>query len=510
MAIRVTQNMLYASSVSGMNRTLSDLMESNIQSASQLKINRPSDDPAGAGKVITLKATLKSMEIHQDNITAAQGWLSTADAILSSEGSVTTLLNRIKTLAQQISSGTYTAQNREQVSYELREDFKQLINIANSDYNGKHIFSGTKTDSPAFVMGLGVTCIDSGTGLDAVNFTASGSTDHTVIIQATSSGQADSATYRWTSDRGTTWHDVDPADIEIIDGKLRINAGDSGVSVFLDDPAAQVNAVNPDNIHSGDNGTWMYVRPTAIYQGDDNDAQVTLPYGSGTNTAAEVSAEGNFTRDVSVRIDDNDGTTVTYSYSLDDGSTWTQCKTPANAPMKMYVPGGYLNLDNQPASGEQYIIHPHRADINFAISSTDSITVNLVGKDVFGGIYKNPATGEYEVVENGGNIFEVVGDLIAAAETNSQQGVQEALAKLNDCMSVVLTKAAMVGGRENRLTMTASALSLRQFSEEDSLSKTQDVDFTELSTKLAMQQVAYNSVLKSSSMVMQMSLLNFL
>ena len=35
-----------------MNKSLADYMESNLQSSSQKKINRPSDDPTGAGRVL--------------------------------------------------------------------------------------------------------------------------------------------------------------------------------------------------------------------------------------------------------------------------------------------------------------------------------------------------------------------------------------------------------------------------------------------------------------------------
>ncbi len=42
------------------------------------------------------------------------------------------------------------------------------------------------------------------------------------------------------------------------------------------------------------------------------------------------------------------------------------------------------------------------------------------------------------------------------------------------------------------------------------MSAVEDVDFSELMTRLAQEQLIYNSVLKSSSMIMQMNLSNFL
>lgn len=508
MALRITQSMIYNSSVSGMNRTLSALMDSNIQSASQLKINKPSDDPAGAAKVISYRATLNNISIYQDNIKEATGWLSTADKILSSEGSVQTILTSIKSIAEQGATGTYTAENREQMSYELRQLFEQLITVANTSYNGSYIFSGQKTGTQAYAAALGVSCTDSSGALDGVRMTAAGGTDYTVLFQATGSGSASTATWRYTTDGGNSWVDVPASDVSLnADGSVSITGGGVSLNLGTDAP---VTAVDAGNLNSTNNGTWLYVRPTAVYQGDDTDTQVVIPYGSTTNTAADVAASGSFARDVTIRIDGTAGGQIQYSYSADDGSTWTSGSTSSGSPARLFVPGGYLDLANAPLTGEQYVIHPHRADISLAISETDSITVNIVGKEIFGGLYTNPATGETEVVRNRGNIFEIVGNLISAAETNSQQGMQEALTALTDAMNVVLTKAAVVGGRENRLVMASSVLTTRQIAEEDALSAVEDVDVSELMARLAQQQVAYNSVLKSSSMIMQMSLVNFL
>jgi flagellar hook-associated protein 3 FlgL len=194
---------------------------------------------------------------------------------------------------------------------------------------------------------------------------------------------------------------------------------------------------------------------------------------------------------------------------------------------------------NDGVEGMQFVIHPHKADVNFQIGETSQITVNMIGKDVFGGLYNypgdlikkssgnayvDPVSGEYvyndRAVPVGSenpdykdgipNMFETVGDLICALECNSQDGVQKSLEKIKDVMNHILSKAAEVGGRENRLTATRSALLMRRYSEEDRLSQTEDVDLLELEVKLAQQQTAYNAVLKSTSMIMQLGLVNFL
>lgn len=614
MALRITQGLMYNSFVSNMNRNLGNLMESNIQSSSQKKVNRPSDDPLAAGRILASRSTLDRLDGYEENINMAMGWLNLADNTLGSgDGSVLNVLSRIKVLAEAMATGSVSAENRLETSYEVRGHFEQLISLANAKYAGSNIFGGHRTDQPAYVQGLAVTCLDAiDDSIADARFHVEGALDRTMIIQPVNSGNADSVQYRYSMDGGTTWQEVDnviPNDPEA--DFCTIEAG--GVRVQFTTVAADGRPVHvtgvrptgvvdegPDSPHSNDNGTWIYVRPTAVYQGDDHDTQVVSGYGAtvsatasgtfasdvslkivsvdidpstgqeiinytvdngatilhsdpgslsldipgggaldlkskpaagmsfdvnamtmtvtGTGTTVSGEAEGYFTRDIAVRIDSAPtGGAIKYSYSVDDGNNWIQATAPAGSS-SLPVPGGYLTLSGEPGAGMQFLVHPHRADINYQIGDDDSIAVNMIGKDIFGGYYDYPGDRDADgkliknpvPVTGQANLFETVGDLLAALETNSQQGVQEALEKLDDVMALVRTRVAEVGGRENRLISSQGSLIMRQYSEEDRLSDIEDVDVTELMTRLSQQQIAYNSVLKSSSMIMQMSLVNFL
>ena len=509
MAIRVTQGIMYNSFVSNMNKSLGAYMESNIQASSQKKVNRPSDDPFNAGRILNTRSTLSTLSIYEENMGQAMGWLSLADSIVGSgNGSVQNVLTRLTELAEQGSSESYDGENREQIAFELRQLYEQLVNLANTKFDGKHIFSGQKTDKPAYVQGLAVTCYDADSddpaSISSADFHVEGAASKTVLLQATSTGPAGSATYRYSEDGGKSWKDATVTDNSPEAGQCVIQAG--GVSVRVSDSSKIVTEVDQKDESRTDNGTWMYIRPTAIYQGDENSNQVVASYGSNVTGTAD----GHFARDVAVRVESVNGNEVVYSYSVDDGSNWIQTKTPLGSPLS--VPGGYLTLSGTPAAGDQFQIHPHRADIKYQIGDNESITVNMIGSDIFGGLYDYPQDGVGYPVPVGGqaNLFEVVGNLVAAAETNSPDDMGKAVEDLKAVMQVVLTRAADIGGRENRLTVSNGALVMRTFSEEDNLSQMEDVDVTELMTKLAQQQIAYNSVLKSSSMIMQMSLMNFL
>jgi len=241
--------------------------------------------------------------------------------------------------------------------------------------------------------------------------------------------------------------------------------------------------------------------------GDDHDTQTTQQYGA---ALPDLNADGYFTRDISIRVTSSNALEdIQYSYSLDNGSTWIKATAPENSK-QLAIPGGYIKTDGGAfIQGQEFLVHPRRAEINFEISSSQTITVNNVGKEIFGGIYQEPFT-EYPVTVGGINLFDTVGKLIGYCETNDQNGIQLCLDELTECLKLVTTRLADVGGRENRLQVAYETAIIREMSEDSARSVIEDADAITLMTKLAQQQLAYNTVLKSSSMIMQMSLMNFI
>ena len=610
--MRVTQRMMYNNFISNMQSTLGAYMESNIQGASQKKINRPSDDPAGMALVLNARRNIDCTTQFQRNVDTAEGWLKLADSTLTQ---VSTTITMVKELAEQAATGTMTAENRLQVATQLRQLFGQMLNLSNTQFEGKSIFAGHKYDAPAYGEALSVTTMDA--NLQNVNFDVTGKTDRSIMLVFNTSGrinsdaaQADNLDYQWSNDGGATWQT----------GTLA--AGQNTVSmngVTLNIPnGTSVTARNPNEDIGGKNGSMLYIRPTAVYNGDDQgaapaatmqgtqagltanvqgkfatpvliqtqssvdlstpgsalayqystdngltwnvgtatvpdpanrsltlnvggasltlDAQPpanpVIPNGASFNLEprrADVmggspdlvpNVQGTFNSNVVVRLDSDvdvtgPGNVLNYSYSTDNGTTWirasTQTPTPANNSVRLPVPGGYMDLnvpvfsaDTTLRAGTQVIIHPDRADLNFEIMKDSYISVNSVGTNIFGGLYGGKPTPDGDQ-----NLFEVIGNLIAYTENNNQQGVQECLAALTKAQQKVLTEDARIGGLENRLSLAKDVLSFEKLDQEERLSYTEEVDLMELLTKLAQQEMAYNTVLKSSSMIMQLNLTKF-
>ncbi|EPR41708.1 flagellar hook-associated protein 3 [Desulfovibrio sp. X2] len=519
--MRVTQQMMYGNFLLYMNNNLSDLMESNLQSSSQKRINRPSDDPVGTARVLDLRTSLSGIATYQKNIDTAKGWLNLADTTLLQ---VSDVITQAKGIAEQAATGTLSKENREQISYQARQLFEQLVSLANTSYDNKSIFAGHKVDKDAFAERLWATASDN--SLDNGGWTIEGSADKTVLVQFTDTAAASggsvsnigSATlgYRYSTDGGQTFTSVN-GPIPVSGGKALLNLG--GVKMTLD-AGTQVTTTSISNPND-DRGTWFWVRPTAQYMGDDKDSASVDEYG--TQTIAGQ-ATGSFPGNVTVRIDSGGGSLlgpILYSYSMDNGNTWTTGNIMASGVSSnaatLVVPGGILTLSsnggNTLFAGDQFVIHPRMADIKLRIAVSEEISINNVGKDIFGGVYQDPNASNASLVfgnDAAKNLFDVMGRLVGYLETNNQTGIQGVLEDLDKAHSQVLNQAANVAGRENRLTVAGNVLSSLKLNDNERLGSVEDIDLGELLTKMAQQQLAYETVLKSSSMIMKMTLTNYL
>ncbi|MBQ9406538.1 MAG: flagellar hook protein [Desulfovibrio sp.] len=517
MSLRVTQNVMYRTMMGQMQKSLSAYMESNEQGSTQKKINRPSDDPAGMYRVLMTRNDISATTQYQSNVDMAKGLLTLADNVLGTQ--VSTVLTELKSLAEQASTGSYTAENRKQMGFEARQLFSQFINLANTEFEGKSIFAGHIYDSKAFEEGLGLCSWDENwnAAIESGEYLVEGACDTSLVIQFTQDGVlSDLPSYRWSDDGGETWHDgtITTDNVQLALGRntsvagARLDLG-NGVQVTMKADLA-VQAADVDAGPGADNGTLVYVRPQALYQGDDSDTlEVTVLGDSGVT----ASAAGTFGSNMLVRLDsDADLTaadaTVSYSYSTDSGSSWVPAtaSTTGNSTLHLLVPGGYVDVEGESvAEGAQVLVRSHRGEFNLEVMKGSYISLNNVGKDIFGGEYDGKP--ELPAEED---LFGMVGDFVAYLENNNQEGCQRTLARIDSVQQHILTECARIGGMENRIETISDVLSFQKVDQQERLSYTEDIDLTELLTKLTQQQLTYQTVLQSSSKIMQMNLANYL
>lgn len=552
MAIRITQQYMYSSMLNGMQSSLGKYMESMEQGSTQKQINRPSDDPAAFYRILTTRDSIDETKKYLTNINEAKGWLELTDSTLTN---LTTLMGSIKALMNQASTDC-TAAERQIMADEAWQMFGQILNLSNTEFNGNQLFAGHKYNESAFEKGLAISVSmmdDTKPGdedyetsakkawtdlISAGHVSVSGNSDKAIAVQflddgvIKENGANQDLSYRWSSDGGKTWQTATMAA-----GSDKITVG-SGVEIdfsgmiageSLDISAAEKTG---EGEFSTEDGTAFFVKPTGIYQGDTGNPppQISISNTTPGSTGAVgmvVEAEGSFGSNVLVRFDgvkQPDGSfgnipltgndEFAYSYSTDNGATWVTAygKSTGQQPLRLPVPGGYIDVDATNANngdtieaGTQVLIHPRRADLGYEVLKDTYIDVNRVGTEIFGGYYDDKPT-----LSDDTNLFNIMGDFIAALEFNNQEGCQEAYSKLSTCLEYVTTQTSRTGALENRVSLAYDVNTSTLLSQEEVLSGTEDIDLTELLSKLTQQQTTYQTVLMSSSMIMNMGLMNYL
>ncbi len=547
--MRVAQRTMYRSFISNMNKNLSDYMDSNIQSATQKRINKPSDDPVGMARVLAYRSSIARNEQYISNSKDAAAQLASTDSALLQ---TSTILSRMLEKANQIATETVTKENRLQTASELRELFGQLLNLSNTNFNGSHLFAGHKTDQPAYQEGLGITTMDEALtgasrndGTKGVPWEISGSADRTIMVRFATDGVIGNdpndptniptdIEYEFSKDGGETWvtKTLAAGDTTLeLDG-VTVNIPTAGpqnkdlvrnIEVKAYDPSLDIKGEhdNKDNSISRTNGTVLFIRPTAYYQGDDNDPPPLVDqYGPSKVDSAD--AYGNFSSDVRIRLDETvtmgAAGKVNYSYSLDNGVTWVSTTADTRAgssTLRLQAPGGYLDVTPQAGerleAGQQFVVRPRRANQGIEIAEGEFLSVTNCGKDIFGGMY-TPAGASAPIPAEGGdkNIFEVLSNLIAWAETGPSDGCGESVAAVKTAIEALQTSNARVGGKEQRVSLNVTILESHHDDQVTRMSAIEDANLTELLTRLAQQQMAYQSILQSSSMIMQLNLTKYI
>jgi len=111
------------------------------------QINRPSDDPSGTRKVLGLRTEELQLQQFLDNTATAKEQINITSGTLES---IEELFAKIRELTVQANNDTLGRSERETIANELDELTESVLQYANTENNGRYIFSGTKTLTAAF------------------------------------------------------------------------------------------------------------------------------------------------------------------------------------------------------------------------------------------------------------------------------------------------------------------------------------------------------------------------
>lgn len=259
--MRISTSQIFSNSLNQMNSALSDVSKLNTMTSTQKKINAPSDDPEGMGKIMELSSYYSTLSGYVDNCGTAGDALSQADEalVLASEQ-----ITAAKELAEQGATETYTEEELAMMAIEMASYLDSLLTVANSQAGSDSLFAGDDLGDNAYEMGLGVTLTnDALTDADFASF--DGEIDGTVWVQFDSDGTigTDALDYSYSTDNGETWTTA-----TLAAGDTTLVLGDAEVEMTT---GTAVTAADGDG-----NGSFFYLREAAVYTGGDDALTVSI------------------------------------------------------------------------------------------------------------------------------------------------------------------------------------------------------------------------------------------
>src|SRR5580704_2475284 len=135
---------------------LSDLFQQQAQEQTYIqqlatgkRVNEPSDDPAAAAADVENQSLQGQTDQYLQNTSNLEGLLQTADSALSS---VVTALNQAISLGTQGANGDLSASNQQEIAQQVQNIQSQVVQLANTSYQGSYIFGGTASQAAPFAL----------------------------------------------------------------------------------------------------------------------------------------------------------------------------------------------------------------------------------------------------------------------------------------------------------------------------------------------------------------------
>ena len=147
--MRITNNTLTGNYLRNLNRNLKAMQKYQNQRSSGKEVSRPSDNPMLVARIMQLDSNVRMNEQYEKNISDALGWTDTADGALNV---VTSTLQRARELIIYGANGTLSETDRSALKDEVDTLQGQLMQVLNTNYDGRYIFGGQKTTEPPFAI----------------------------------------------------------------------------------------------------------------------------------------------------------------------------------------------------------------------------------------------------------------------------------------------------------------------------------------------------------------------
>jgi flagellar hook-associated protein 3 FlgL len=143
--MRVTNRLMADTVLNSLYKNTQQLLKLQEMVSSEKRINRPSDDPIGMGKILDYRKVLSSIDQYNTNIARGKTQIELTESCLEA---IDDLVLEARRIAVEQSAGEL--ENRPTAAQEVKNIYDQILQLANTRLGGTYILSGHQTDTAPF------------------------------------------------------------------------------------------------------------------------------------------------------------------------------------------------------------------------------------------------------------------------------------------------------------------------------------------------------------------------
>ncbi len=490
----MTNNALY--NISNNKHLLSNLEQ---QYSTGKKITKPSDDPIVAVRALKFRTNLTELnQYYEKNIPDALAWMDVTESALKT---VNNIISSMNSYCNQGANDYPSAEDRDAIAVNLEEMKAQIYQEGNTNYAGRYVFTGYKTDTSLVFN-------------EAVN-----NLEYTI----TEPLQPESIDYiskvvnevdlaKYDPNNLDEWNSEMPKKVETYRLKFSYDNVESDTIKF------SYTDENGDKITlDGTEGTL--VTKSLL----DNDA-----YQPQAGMIHFIPETGELVFDKEMYETLNKSTDLSVDYVKNEFE------------INDLRPEHYFNCvmqDLDHLEKEPVVYTKKDQPIQYEVNFNQKLTVNTQGSDAFTTGIARMVDEIIDSINDVKDVESAIKDVekklentsISTEEKTKLEAIMEQLDAELALKTSIMTEAfqrgititeqqqevinvavADLGGRYNRLQLTESRLSDQQVDFEELLSNNEDADLVDIIIKYSSAETVYNSSLSAASKLVQTSLLDFL
>lgn len=492
--MRITNTMMTNNTMRNVNKSKTNLYNTEEQMSTQKKISKPSDDPIIAIRALSLRTSLTEITQYlKKNIPDARSWMKLTETSLDN---VSGSLSDIVKYCDQGSNDSFTLDDRYAIIDAINQLKESIYQEGNADYAGRYLFTGYRTDT-------------------ALTFLNSFETDGKKYEIKESFTFEDLSSVKYMKNEVDITDPAAFAKIAAADRPetvdvYRVRLGymqctDEAPTVEVDGnayPADKVKSVTADELKE-------IISTTGL---EDDTAYYVYDMG-------EVAFS-----------------TTTYQKMVADESSINVSYTKDNFKKGDIRPENYFNCTDisDAANPVEYKHNSKEQTIEYTINFSQTIKVNTQASDVISqnigrdlddlnnslamlGEAENKLKKLKEYKETGlydedimDSMIEAVEKEIDYAKDNMKKLFGNGITKMGEYESVISNELSDLGSREVRLTLAESRLTQQQTTFKDLKSSNEDVDLEEIAIEFAAAETVYDAAIATASKTVRQTLLDYL